>query len=96
VNDKRRSVFTISRDILEICINPQNKTRVVYAANLNSIRINDYLDSLVKMGLLAEETMGKAVRYHTTTNGVKFLGSYTRISHAKSLGVPNKHKRSDF
>jgi predicted transcriptional regulator len=96
MSDKRRSTFTISRDILEACINPKSKTRVVYAANLNSLRINDYLDSLTHMGLLTRETTGTRVHYHTTPNGVKFLGSYTRTFHQKSLGQPNKHKRTDF
>jgi predicted transcriptional regulator len=76
MTDKRRSAFAISRDILEVCINPKCKTRVVYAANLNSMRVNDYLDGLMKMGLLKKEAVGDAVGYHTTENGLKFLENY--------------------
>jgi predicted transcriptional regulator len=93
MSDKRRSTFTISRDILEACINPKSKTRVVYAANLNSLRINDYLESLTHMGLLTKETNGKRMHYHTTPNGVKFLGSYTRKLYKNKKGQPNKLKR---
>jgi predicted transcriptional regulator len=69
---------------------PKSKTRVVYAANLNSLRINNYIDSLVQMGLLSKETAGKAIYYHTTANGVKFLASYSRTLHQKNLVYPNK------
>jgi len=53
-----------------------NKTRVVYRANLNSLRVNDYLEWLLKTGLLAKEKKGKTVIYRTTPLGLRFLKSY--------------------
>ncbi|MGD6933545.1 MAG: winged helix-turn-helix domain-containing protein [Candidatus Bathyarchaeia archaeon] len=73
---KRRNVFEVSRDILKVCLTPKNKTRVVYGANLNNVRVNHYLDSLVKMGLLQKETTGDVVSYHTTDMGLRFLDNY--------------------
>jgi predicted transcriptional regulator len=92
MSDKRRSVFDIMRDILEVCVKPKNKTRVVYTANLNSIRINEYLDSLVKMGLLAKVPKGKTVGYHTTETGLKFLESYRKGDITNSLVIQEETK----
>jgi predicted transcriptional regulator len=87
MSDKRRSVFDIMHDILAVCVKPKNKTRVVYTANLNSIRINDYLDSLIKMGLLTKVSKGKSVGYHTTESGIKFIESYSKGDVKESLVV---------
>jgi predicted transcriptional regulator len=73
---KRRNGFEISKDILRVCLHSENKTRVVYRANLNSLRVNDYLEWLLKTGLLAKEKKGKKVIYRTTPMGLQFLKSY--------------------
>ena len=43
VGDHRRGEVEIIRDVLEVCLNGANKTRVVYGANLNFTRVDKYL-----------------------------------------------------
>jgi len=77
LGDKRRNGFEISRDILKVCLKSRNKTRVVYHANLNSLRVNAYLEELVNMGLLSKENFDKRILYRTTVIGVRFLKNYS-------------------
>jgi len=59
-------------DILEICIDGANKTKIVYNANLNFKILNSYLDALTKKGLLnIRKNHGN--EYVTTEEGIRML-----------------------
>ena len=76
MRSKRRNGFDITRDILQVCVNGANKTHIVSAANLNSKRINGYLEFCVHMKLLTEQFNGAHFDYHTTPEGILFLRNY--------------------
>jgi predicted transcriptional regulator len=78
---KRRSGFDITIDILQVCVKGANKTRIVYAANLNSKRVNTYLDFCAQMKLLSKKSSGRNFVYFTTSDGLLFMRNY--------LGDPN-------
>ncbi len=71
---KRRSPNLIASQILEICVCGASKTRVVYQANLNSSIGRQYLDNMVKSGLLEEVPDGARVIYKTTSKGMSLKG----------------------
>lgn len=71
---KRRSPNLIASQILEICTNGASKTRVVYQANLNSLVGRQYLDNMVKSGLLEAIPDGARVIYKTTPKGISLKG----------------------
>jgi predicted transcriptional regulator len=66
---KRRDDNLIASQILEICQNGAGKTKILYQANLNSTKVNQYLDNLIKNGFIAEISMGHRVIYKTTSSG---------------------------
>ncbi len=67
---KRRSPNVIASKILEICVNGATKTRVVYQANLNSSIGGQYLDNMIKSGLLEAIPDGSRFIYKTTPKGI--------------------------
>ena len=67
---KRRSPNLITSKILEICVSGASKTRVVYKANLNSSIGRQYLDNMVKSGLLEAIPDGARFIYKTTPKGL--------------------------
>jgi predicted transcriptional regulator len=73
---KRRSSFDITRDILQVCVKGANKTHIVYAANLNSKRVNTYLDFCAQMNLLSKKSSGRNFVYFTTSDGLLFIRHY--------------------
>jgi len=77
---KRRNGFEITRDILEVCSGTASKTRIVYAANLNSKRINHYLEFCTRMKLLVKSSNGGSQVYETTPEGKHFLNNYFKSS----------------
>jgi predicted transcriptional regulator len=63
-------------DILEVLAHrgPLKLTHVMYKANVNCSILKDYLEFLIKQGLVEEETMGKRrVAYAITERGVTVL-----------------------
>lgn len=68
----RRSKAQIMSDILEICIDGANKTKIVYNANLNFKMLNSYLDTLTKKGLLHVRN-DRSNEYVTTEEGLRML-----------------------
>lgn len=72
----RRSGIEIMCDILEICLDGANKTRIVYGVNLNFSRMNKYLNMLSGLGFLdlnvAYERSVPSVVYKTTKAGKDF------------------------
>jgi predicted transcriptional regulator len=68
----RRSREEIVSQILDVCLNGANKTRIVYQANLNFRTINPYLDLLIEKNLI-KVSQGQILRYETTPQGIDML-----------------------
>ena len=68
----RRSREEILSQILDVCLNGANKTRIVYQANLNFRTINPYLDLLIEKNLI-KVSQGHMLRYETTPQGIDML-----------------------
>jgi len=79
---KRRSPNLIISKILEICVSGASKAKVVYQANLNSSLGRQYLDNMVKSGLLEAIPDGARIIYKTTPKGVGLkerLAQYSNV-----------------
>ncbi|RQW81158.1 MAG: DNA-binding protein [Methanothrix sp.] len=68
----RRSRDKIISEILSVCANGENITRIVYRANTNFTTIRSYLDILIKNGLI-ESKPGKPTIYKTTQKGQEMM-----------------------
>jgi predicted transcriptional regulator len=68
---RRRDDNLIASQILEICQIGAGKTKILYQANLNSSKVNQYLDNLIKNGFIAEIPAGNRVIYKTTAKGLE-------------------------
>jgi predicted transcriptional regulator len=70
-------------DILEICLEGANKSKVVYGANLNFSRLNKYLNVLSGLGFLsldvAYDGLGPRVLYKTTKAGKDFRDRFLNM-----------------
>ena len=75
----KRSRNEIISQILEICKNGANKTKIVYQANLNFSTVNPYIDLLIKNDLI-EINDGRAILYDTTPKGIRLLESIKQIN----------------
>jgi len=76
----KRSRQEIFSQILNICMNGANKTRIVYQANLNFRTVNPYLDILIKNQHLMEVGQGEQVLYQTTQKGTNLLESINKVN----------------
>ena len=76
----KRSKQEIFSQILEICMNGANKTRIVYLANLNFRTVNPYLDILIKNQHLIETGQGEQILYQTTQKGMDLLESINKVN----------------
>lgn len=73
----RRCQIEIMCDILQICSESMNKTRIVYSANLNFHRLKEYLSMLLRLGFVDENKNGSgSTIYTTTSDGRSFLESF--------------------
>jgi len=75
----RRSREEIVSEILDVCLNGANKTRIVYQANLNFRTVNPYLDLLIEKNLI-KVSQGHMLRYETTSQGIGHAGRHQRSS----------------
>ena len=75
----KRSKHVIISEILDICKDGANKTRIVYKANLNFKTVDPYIDLLIKNNLL-EVKQKKNVSYETTDKGKKMLADFKQIN----------------
>lgn len=66
---ERRSKDKIILEILSICAEGENITRIVYRANTNFTTIRAYLDMLIKNDLV-ESVQGSPILYKTTQKGI--------------------------
>ena len=75
----KRSKYVIISQILNICKDGANKTKIVYQANLNFRTVLPYIDLLIKNGLL-EVKQGRNVSYETTDKGISLLDNFELIN----------------
>ena len=75
----KRSKYVIISQILNICKDGANKTKIVYQANLNFRTVLPYIDLLIKKGLL-EVKQEKNVSYETTDKGIRLLENFELIN----------------
>jgi predicted transcriptional regulator len=75
----KRSKHVIISEILDICKDGANKTRIVYQANLNFRTVDPYIDLLIKSNLI-EVKQGRNVLYETTDKGIHLLDDFKQIN----------------
>jgi predicted transcriptional regulator len=75
----RRSRDKIITQILEVCINGANKTRIVCQANLNFRTVNPYIKLLTINGMIDANKEKNLVIYKTTDRGLKLLDTYKQV-----------------
>ncbi len=78
-SSKRRDRLYIIAEILEIAKDGTLKTQVMYRANLSFTQLNDYLNFMVKIGLLFKDTSSEKDIYRATDKGLDFLQRYREI-----------------
>jgi predicted transcriptional regulator len=78
----RRSRFEIVADILQACLVPRGKTRIMCKVKLNFTQANEYLSQLTSLGLLSQEKG----RYKTTDKGRQFISAYNHLG--EIIGIP--------
>ncbi len=74
----KRSRDLIISQILFICAEGANKTRIVYQANLNFRTVDPYLKLLTERGLINAKEEPSLI-YETTEKGTEVLGSLKAI-----------------
>jgi len=78
----RRSRFEIVADVMQACLVPRGKTRIMCKVKLNFTQANAYLSQLTSLGLLSK-TSGK---YKTTEKGRQFISAYNHLG--AIIGIP--------
>ncbi len=68
---KKRSDDQIVLQILEICMNGAGKTKIIYQANLNFLKVSQYLENMIKNGLISQTPLGSRVIYKATAKEVE-------------------------
>jgi predicted transcriptional regulator len=75
----RRDKLKIILDILDICTDGANKTKIVYQANLNFKMANIYLEIMTNEGLLSHQDENGGKLYLTTGRGKDLLSDVRQI-----------------
>ena len=73
----RRGRFEILLDVLSVARHGARKTEIVYKANLNFARIDNYLNYLVDKALIEKS----GAFYRTTERGNEFLRDYQELEY---------------
>ncbi|HON36549.1 MAG TPA: winged helix-turn-helix domain-containing protein [Methanothrix sp.] len=76
----KRSRQEIFSQILKICLDGANKTKIVYQANLNFRTVNSYLEILIRNQHLIETGQGELVLYKTTRKGEDLLECIDKVN----------------
>jgi predicted transcriptional regulator len=76
---KKRSDDQIVSQIFEICTDGAGKTRIIYQANLNSLKVNHYLESMIKNDLITEIPCGSRTIYKTTPKGLELNQRFLKL-----------------
>jgi predicted transcriptional regulator len=82
VVEMRRSKLEIVADILQVCLVPRGKTRIMCKVRLNFTQAKDYLSNLTSLGLLSQ----KNGKYKTTDKGRQFISTYNHLG--EIIGIP--------
>lgn len=77
---KRRDKLGIIAQILEIAKDGTLKTQVMYKANLSFVQLNEYLEYMLKTGLLEKLEINKKEVYVATEKGSEFLQKHTALA----------------
>ncbi|MCW4045751.1 MAG: winged helix-turn-helix domain-containing protein [Candidatus Bathyarchaeota archaeon] len=77
---KRRDKLGIIAQILEIAKDGTLKTQVMYKANLSFVQLNEYLDYMLKTGLLEKLEVNKKEVYVATEKGSEFLQKHAELA----------------
>ena len=73
----KRDRVEIMAEILGLCLEPQNKTQVMYGTNLSWKMLRHYLSELQSRELL--EVHNNSTRYVTTKRGLDFLDKWKEL-----------------
>jgi len=91
---KKRSGDLVASQILDICMNGAGKTKILYQANLNSIRVDQYLENLIRNRLISKVPCGSRVLYKTTHEGselnLKFHQLQTEMNELRASLLDSK------
>ena len=91
----RRSKLEMYVDILKVLAlrGPLKLTHIMYKANVNCSVLSEYLEFLLKQGLVEERHVKKnRIVYAVTQNGLTVLKSFRELSQA--LPIVEEEKRS--
>jgi predicted transcriptional regulator len=89
----RRSKLEMYVDILKVLAQkgPTKLTHIMYKANVNSSILKEYLDFLIKQGLIEERAVGKnRVVYSNTERGTTVIKYFRELN--KALSVIDEEK----
>jgi predicted transcriptional regulator len=89
----RRSKLEMYVDILKVLAQkgPTKLTHIMYKANVNSSILKEYLDFLIKQGLIEERAVGKnRVVYSNTERGTTVIKYFRELN--KALSVMDEEK----
>lgn len=75
----KRDKDAIMSEILDVCRDGANKTRIVYQANLNFRTVNPYIELLVKNDLIKIKEDKNQI-YETTERGISLLNDLKRVN----------------
>lgn len=73
----KRDRLEIIAAILDLCLKPRSKTRVMYGTNLSWKMLQQYLSHIESQGLL--EFNNKSTKYVTTSRGRSFLEKWKEL-----------------
>jgi predicted transcriptional regulator len=73
--DEKRTTYEIYAKMLQICQQPQNKTKIMYKTNTSYISFKKYLTQLQNLKLLQENER----KYKITQRGILFLEKYIEL-----------------
>jgi predicted transcriptional regulator len=82
IKEVRRSKLEMYVDILSVLAQrgPLKLTHVMYKANVNCSVLKEYLDFLLKQGLIEERTVGKQrVVYAISQRGINILRTFREL-----------------
>jgi len=94
----RRSKLEMYIDILKVLAHrgPLKLTHIMYKANVNCSVLKEYLDFLIKQGLIEERTIGKRrIVYANTQKGITVLKYFRELSTTLPM-VEEKDKIQNF
>ena len=91
----RRSKLEMYIDILQVLAHhgPLKLTHMMYKANINCSVLREYLDFLIKQGLVEERTVGKRrVVYAITQRGRTVIKGFRKLKQVLPITEETKNK----